>query len=96
MKLLLTHGTATGREAGASLLREGDRQAWLPFDTPGAVRRFLKRNRPAVGVIMETEAWPNLMHIASQQHIPMVLANARLFAAGRVGTIEAHSSGPGD
>ena len=38
MRLLLTHGTATGREAGQALLRPGDRQAWLPYDTPGAVR----------------------------------------------------------
>ena len=35
LRLLLTHGTATGREAGAALLRDGDRQAWLPYDTPG-------------------------------------------------------------
>ena len=36
-RLLLTHGTATGREAGASLLREGDAQAWLPLDVAAAV-----------------------------------------------------------
>ena len=41
VRLLLTHGTATGREAGAALLRPGDAQAWLPYDTPGGVRRFL-------------------------------------------------------
>ena len=46
LRLLLTHGTATGREAGAALLREGDAQAWLPYDTPGAVRRFLRRTGP--------------------------------------------------
>jgi 3-deoxy-D-manno-octulosonic-acid transferase len=44
------------------------------------VRRFLKRHRPAVGVVMETEVWPNMMHLAQQRHIPMVLANARLSA----------------
>src|SRR5512137_2857225 len=37
LRLLLTHGTATGREAGAALLRDGDLQTWLPYDTPGAV-----------------------------------------------------------
>jgi 3-deoxy-D-manno-octulosonic-acid transferase len=76
--LLLTHGTATGREAGAALLRQGDGQAWLPYDTPGAVRRFLRRHRPLAGVLMETEVWPALLHAAQAQGVPMVLANARL------------------
>jgi len=78
MRLLLTHGTATGREAGATLLHPGDLQAWLPWDTPGAVRRFLHRHRPVVGVLMETEVWPNLLHHAHVAGVPMVLANARL------------------
>ncbi|MEK8026198.1 3-deoxy-D-manno-octulosonic acid transferase [Pseudaquabacterium rugosum] len=87
--LLLTHGTATGREAGAALLQAvagrvgahaDDRQAWLPYDTPGAVRRFLRWQRPSVGVLMETELWPALMHAAERQGLPVVLANARLSA----------------
>jgi 3-deoxy-D-manno-octulosonic-acid transferase len=80
MRLLLTCSTATGVAAGRELLNPEDDQAWFPYDTPGAVRRFLKRYRPAVGVIMETEVWPNLMHAASQAQVPMVLANARLSA----------------
>lgn len=78
VKLLLTHGTATGRAAGAALLREGDAQCWLPYDTPGAVRRFLQRHRPTAGVLMETEVWPNLAHVAAARGLPLVLANARL------------------
>lgn len=78
MRLLLTHTTATGREAGVALIKPGDAQAWLPFDTPGAVRRFFAHFRPDVGVLMETEVWPNLMHEACLHGIPMVLANARL------------------
>jgi 3-deoxy-D-manno-octulosonic-acid transferase len=80
IKLLLTHSTATGRAAGKSLLREGDVQVWLPYDTPGAVRRFLHRHLPQTGVLMETEVWPNLLHAATQAGVPMVLANARLSA----------------
>ncbi|HMO49464.1 MAG TPA: 3-deoxy-D-manno-octulosonic acid transferase [Rubrivivax sp.] len=78
LRLLLTHGTATGREAGLSLLHDGDAQRWLPWDTPGAVRRFLRRHRPAIGVLMETEIWPNLLYEAQAAGVPMVLANARL------------------
>jgi 3-deoxy-D-manno-octulosonic-acid transferase len=78
LRLLLTHGTATGREAGLALLRDGDRQSWLPVDTPGAVRRFFEHFRPSVGVLMETEIWPNLLQGARAAGVPMVLANARL------------------
>lgn len=78
LRLLLTHGTATGREAGRALLREGDVQSWLPYDTPGATRRFLRTHRPGVGVLMETEVWPNLLAVARCEGVPMVLANARL------------------
>ncbi|WP_457392734.1 3-deoxy-D-manno-octulosonic acid transferase, partial [Roseateles sp. P5_E1] len=78
LRLLLTHSTATGREAGQALLREGDAQAWLPYDTPGAVRRFLRHWQPKVGVLMETEVWPTLQREAERARVPMVLANARL------------------
>ncbi|MBY0467815.1 MAG: 3-deoxy-D-manno-octulosonic acid transferase, partial [Burkholderiaceae bacterium] len=78
LRLLLTHGTATGRTAGAALLQPHDRQVWLPFDTPGAVSRFFRHFQPAVGVLMETEIWPNLLHAAQRRGTPMVLANARL------------------
>ena len=83
LRLLLTHGTATGREAGRTLLHDGDAQAWLPVDTPGAVRRFLRAHRPQVGVVMETEVWPNLLSEAQRQGVPMVLANARLSERSR-------------
>lgn len=81
--VLLTHGTATGREAGRELLRQGDAQAWLPYDTPGAVRRFLRLHRPVLGVLVETELWPNLLHEARRAGVPMVLANARLSERSR-------------
>ena len=80
LRLLLTHGTATGREAGRALLHDGDAQAWLPYDTPGAVQRFLRRHRPALGVLMETEIWPNLLAATRAAGVPVVLANARLSA----------------
>ncbi|WP_243457620.1 3-deoxy-D-manno-octulosonic acid transferase [Ottowia testudinis] len=78
MRLLLTHGTATGRAEGAKLLRAGDVQVWQPWDSRGAVRRFLAHFRPDVGVLMETEVWPNLIHEAAACGVPMVLVNARL------------------
>lgn len=78
IRILLTHGTATGRAEGVGLLREGDAQAWQPWDTPQAVRRFLDHFRPSAGVLMETEVWPNLTAACKASGIPLVLANARL------------------
>lgn len=78
LRILLTHGTATGRAEGQRLLREGDAQAWLPWDTPRAVRGFLDHFRPSAGVLMETEVWPNLTAHCKARGIPLALANARL------------------
>lgn len=78
MQLLLTNGTATGREEGRKLLRGDDIQVWQPWDTPQAVRRFLAHFRPDIGVLMETEIWPNLVAACKSRGIPLVLANARM------------------
>ena len=78
MRLLLTHGTATGLEQGRALLRKGDLQTWQPWDTPGAVRRFLQHFKPRIGILMETEMWPNLVVQCQLAGVPLVLANARM------------------
>ncbi|QDL56706.1 3-deoxy-D-manno-octulosonic acid transferase [Rhodoferax aquaticus] len=78
MRLLLTHGTATGLAQGQSLLQEGDRQVWQPWDSPKAVARFLANFQPQMGVLMETEVWPNLIAACAQANVPLYLVNARL------------------
>jgi len=83
LRLLLTHGTATGRAAGRELLRDGDLQAWLPWDTPGGTRRFLGHFAPAAGVLMETEIWPNVLAESRAWVLPVMLANARLSERSR-------------
>jgi len=78
MRLLLTHGTATGRAEGLKILQTGDLQAWQPWDTPAAVQRFLTHFKPDLGILMETEVWPNLVAACQQKGVPLVLVNARL------------------
>jgi len=78
LRLLLTHGTATGRAQGAQLLRPGDLQVWQPWDTPAAVARFLAHFRPAVGLLIETEVWPHWVQGCRAQGVPLLLVNARL------------------
>jgi 3-deoxy-D-manno-octulosonic-acid transferase len=77
-RILLTHTTPTGRRTGEAILRDRVLRAYLPYDLPRAVTRFLEHYRPRAGIVLETEVWPNLMHACTQRGIPMVLANARL------------------
>lgn len=87
MRLLLTHGTATGRAEGRKLLQAGDLQVWQPWDSRGAVQRFLQQFQPAVGVLMETEVWPNLVAGCRTAGVPLVLANARLNSKSHLGAL---------
>ena len=76
--LLLTCMTAAGRETLRELHGESVRIAWLPYDYPGAVRRFLEHFRPRLGVLVETEIWPNLLATCASHGVPVLLANARM------------------
>lgn len=82
LPVLLTHMTATSREAGAflfeSYIASGQlRQAWVPYDLPKAVQGFLNYWQPRCGILIEREIWPNLLAAAKQQSIPMVVVSAR-------------------
>jgi 3-deoxy-D-manno-octulosonic-acid transferase len=89
-RLLLTHMTPTGLDTGRELFgawmaEEPGRavrvaQALLPWDYPFAIRRFLRAWRPSLGIVMETELWPNLTAVCRSEGVPLVLANARLSA----------------
>lgn len=81
-RVLLTHTTPTGRAEGAKLfaaeIATGQlRQQWLPYDFPGATRRFFKHYRPRLGILIEREVWPNLLNQAQSSDVPIILASAR-------------------
>lgn len=76
--ILLTHATPTGRAAGKELFGQSVHQAYLPYDFPPLVWLFLHRVRPKLGLIMETEIWPNHFRACRRRNIPVLLVNARL------------------
>jgi 3-deoxy-D-manno-octulosonic-acid transferase len=84
--LLVTTATPAGRAralalfADRALFAEAADVRFLPYDTPGSVRRFLARARPRMAIIMETELWPNLLRECERGRIPVLLASARLSA----------------
>ncbi len=51
---------------------------YLPYDFPAAFNRFFDYFHPKIGIIMETELWPNLLATAGKKGLPLLLANARL------------------
>jgi 3-deoxy-D-manno-octulosonic-acid transferase len=75
--LLLSHVTETGREV-ALQVAEADMCIFFPFDLSWVVRRVLRRIRPAIVILMETEIWPNFVRAAQRQGVPVVLVNGRI------------------
>ena len=77
-RILLSHGTPTGRQTGVELYGDRVERCYLPYDFSWASRRFLRRFRPVVGVFMETELWPNLIRASVRSAVPVYLVNARM------------------
>ena len=78
--IVVTTFTPTGAGRARALFKDRAQVRYLPFDLPGAVRRFFKRIQPRIAVIFETELWPNLYYQCGRRRVPLVLASARLSA----------------
>lgn len=76
--MVVTTMTPTGAQRVKAALGDTVTHVYLPYDLPGAVNRFLNAIHPVVGVIMETELWPNLIATCHARKIPLCLMNARL------------------
>jgi 3-deoxy-D-manno-octulosonic-acid transferase len=75
---LITTATPTGAQRVQALFGDSVRHAYLPYDLPGAVRRFLDRIQPSLAIVMEREIWPNLFSECARRRIPILLASARV------------------
>lgn len=78
LAILLTTATPTGGALARRHMQDGLAHAYLPFDRTGAVRRFLAVHRPAVGIVVETELWPNLYAACEDAGVPLVVVNGRV------------------
>ena len=78
--IVVTTFTPTGAGRARALFKDRAQVRYLPFDLPGAVRRFFRRIQPRIAVIFETELWPNLYYQCGRRRVPLVLASARLSA----------------
>ena len=77
-RVMVTTMTPTGSQQ--VIARFGTRVAhqYLPYDLPWVLRRFYKSLNARLGIIMETELWPNLIEYGTRSKVPMLLMNARV------------------
>lgn len=78
LPITVTTMTPTGSQQVIKSLGDSVSHVYLPYDLPGAIKRFLTTLQPKIVIIMETELWPNLITALNKQHIPLIIANARL------------------
>ena len=83
--ILLTHTTPTGRATSEQLFGNTISSVYLPYDVPFAVKGFLNHFKPAIGILIETELWFNLIAGCKQKNIPILLINARLSEKSAIG-----------
>lgn len=76
-QLVVTTMTATGAAQVRQRLPDA-RHYLLPLDLPWNTDRFIGTLKPLVGIIFETELWPNLLHSCHKAGVPVVIANGRL------------------
>jgi 3-deoxy-D-manno-octulosonic-acid transferase len=78
-RILISTTTATGQKmAREKLGRLADEILYAPLDFPFAVRRTLRRARPRLLIVAETEIWPNLFREAKRFGAGLLLVNARI------------------
>jgi len=78
LRVLLTTGTVTSARIAADRLGPRAFHQYVPLDAPEHVRRFLDHWRPDIGVLTESDIWPNLILESASRDIPLALVNARM------------------
>jgi 3-deoxy-D-manno-octulosonic-acid transferase len=78
LQLVITTTTPTGSERVRSALGDSVFHVYAPYDLPDVLGRFLRRVKPALLLVMETELWPNTLAACAKRGIPSLLINGRL------------------
>ncbi len=78
IRVLVTSGTVTSANMMQARLPAGAIHQYVPLDTPRAAARFLDHWRPAAGLFVESDLWPNLLLEAQRRGVKLALINARI------------------
>jgi 3-deoxy-D-manno-octulosonic-acid transferase len=76
--ITITTMTPTGSEQVAQHFSDSVQHCYIPYDLPCSMKRFIRRLKPELVIVMETELWPNMVYQLHCKNIPILLANARL------------------
>ena len=78
LPIIITTMTPTGSARVKAIFCDSVYHCYIPYDIPGCVKRFIRKAKPKVLVVLETELWPNLLHYCQHANVPVMLSNARL------------------
>ena len=76
--VVLAATTSTGHDVALSKSPENVRVIYSPIDFGFLVRSVFRRFSPSQIILIEAEAWPNLLNIARKNKIPVSMVNVRL------------------
>ena len=77
LPLVISTFTSTGFEAAARSYPQ-HRIVYFPFDLSFLIRRYFRRLRPALIIIVESEYWPNFILAAHRHEIPVAILNGKM------------------
>jgi len=77
-QIIITTTTTTGQHLAKERASKFAEICYFPLDFAFAVKKFFAQVNPVAIVIMETEIWPQFFHIASENRIPILIANGRI------------------
>jgi 3-deoxy-D-manno-octulosonic-acid transferase len=81
VRIVVSTFTANGRRIAFQTLAAGEPRVTcllLPIDWGWLPRRVIRRERPALFILLETELWPVLLTSLSQAGVPVLIANGRI------------------
>src|ERR1700681_22879 len=78
LRLFLSTTTIAGQQVARRSLQHVDAVFYFPFDWAFIVRRTLNLVKPQVFIMMETEIWPNLLHVCRERGIKTLVINGRI------------------
>ena len=82
---VVTTMTSTGADQAKKLVGDFASHFFAPYDFRRGVKRVFGSMKPRMLVVVETEIWPNLIDVATEKGVPVVLINARMSARSALG-----------
>ena len=77
-KVLVSAVTVGGYDMARQIMPEADAIINFPLDLPGVASSMVRRVRPGIFMMVETELWPNFLRAIRERNIPVMMVNGRI------------------